>query len=70
MRRMITRLLIAQLIPLALRFIKKAFRKKKTAQLQSNGQRDNIETSSDKLSVETVDVTATANQNVSDQGVR
>ena len=36
MRRIITRLIIAQLIPLALRYGKKAFRKKKSAPQRQN----------------------------------
>ena len=63
MRRMITRLLIAQLIPLALRYLKKAFRKKKSANLQSKVQRDNLEVSPGHELVETLDT------NVTDKGV-
>lgn len=63
MRRIITRLLIAQLIPLALRYLKKAFRKKKSANLQSKVQRDNLEVSPGHEPVETLDT------NVTDKGV-
>ncbi|MDB2437984.1 hypothetical protein N9W89_04665 [Hellea sp.] len=64
MRRLITRLLIAQLIPLALRYLKKLFRKKKPAQAQPISHRDNLDTSPNDESFETIEIAPSAKRDV------
>ena len=62
MRRMITRLTIAQLIPVALRYVKKAFRKKKTSHAQPKAQQDHLDTAARNGSVEKIGVPTEAQQ--------
>ena len=70
MRRMITRLIIAQLIPVGIRVVKKAFNKRKPGRVQSHDTPDNLDMSPDTRPIETSDVSPAIQPEVSDQGVR
>ena len=68
-RRMVTRLVIAKLIPVALKTVKNTFRKRKTARVQTKGQNDNQAKASNNETIETGDVTETPTLDVTNKNI-